>query len=766
MPQRKEEFLKRLHETFKIEAREHLDAISARLAEIAGADAVACTRAIEISFREAHTLKAAARAVGQSEIELLCQALESVFAALKRAQVVPGGDQIAVMLRAVDAASDLLAALDRGLDAAQRASAEELAAALGALAGAAATRAHVRAPAADSTVEAQDRGQNEAATKAVPATVVAPGTIRMSVQRLDALLLQTEEMLSVKLAARRQDALLREAANEFASWRSEWQRTRARLAPARATQSSGADSAADDPAHGLQTLMSWNEDRLGSFATTLAVTGRQAATAAREVAFKVDRLLQELKQILLLECRALLESVPKVVRDLAREQGKEVDVFVAGAELEIDRRVLDELKEPLLHLLRNCIDHGIETPRNRAAAGKPERATVRITAAALASDKVEFIVADDGAGIALAALAAAAVKLGLLPAERASAAGPAELLPLVFQSGVSTSPMVTDLSGRGLGLAIVRERVERLGGAIAVETSAGKGTTFRLVVPLTLATFRGVLVRVCDQVLVLPTLAVERVFGGTRDQLRTVEGRSVLALNGDHLPLVQLADALELEQTGAAPAGNTGNGGKFVAVILGSSAMRVAFEVDEILGDQEVLVKPLGRNLARVRNVLGATVLGDGRIAPILNPHDLLKSAASSAGKAHAATAHAAAAAQPARVLVVEDSITARGLLKNILETAGYLVTTAVDGVAAWSLLRLESFDVVVSDVEMPRMNGFDLTARVRADPRMAQLPVILVTALESREDRERGVDVGANAYIVKRDFDQHRLLEVLQRFV
>jgi two-component system chemotaxis sensor kinase CheA len=331
----------------------------------------------------------------------------------------------------------------------------------------------------------------------------------------------------------------------------------------------------------------------------------------------------------------------------------------------------------------------------------------------------------------------------------------------MFQSGVSTAPIITDLSGRGLGLAIVREKVERLGGTIEVETREGRGTTFRLLVPLTLATFRGIVVRVADHSFVIPTLGIERVLSGRRDDLRTVEDRAMLAINGTHLPFVKLADVLEIAPSARAAEADS----RFLALVLGSSAMRVAFEVDEIQGDREVLVKPLGRTLERVRNVLGATVLADVGIAPILNIHDLLKSALRVArAPVSAGISATPQAAEERRVLIVEDSITARGLLKNILEAAGYQVKAAVDGAEAWALLCLEPFDVVVSDVEMPRMNGFDLTARIRADRRLAELPVVLVTALDSREDRERGVDVGANAYIVKRDFDQKRLFEVLQR--
>jgi two-component system chemotaxis sensor kinase CheA len=256
---------------------------------------------------------------------------------------------------------------------------------------------------------------------------------------------------------------------------------------------------------------------------------------------------------------------------------------------------------------------------------------------------------------------------------------------------------------------------------------------------------------------------MSRVVSADRNTIETVEDRAALMIDGIPVMLVKLRDVLELSHSYTGTRGD-----KLFAVVLGAAERRVAFEVDEILGDQEILIKPLGRYLVRVPNILGAAVLGTGRVAPILNAHDLLKSAtiAARAYRQENEEADDQAIDDDKSILVVEDSITARGLLKNILEAAGYRVTTAVDGIDAWSALRLEPFQLVISDVEMPRMNGFDLTARIRADKNLADLPVLLLTALESREDRERGIDVGANAYIVKSDFDQERLLEVIRRLI
>jgi two-component system chemotaxis sensor kinase CheA len=298
-----------------------------------------------------------------------------------------------------------------------------------------------------------------------------------------------------------------------------------------------------------------------------------------------------------------------------------------------------------------------------------------------------------------------------------------------------------------------------------VDSRQGVGTTFRIELPATRATFRGILVEAAGRVLVLPTMEVERIVRVRPTDIQTVEGRETLAFEGRAVALVWLGDVLELpaaERSEVAAAG-------VPVMILGGRDQWIGFAVDEVRGEQEILVKPLAKPLSRVRNVAAATVLGSGEVAPILNVADLLKSAQRSV---HAAVRVVADAASPlarskaTSILVAEDSITSRMLLKGILESAGYNVKIAVDGLEAFTLLRAGNFDLLVSDVEMPRLNGFDLTARIRADKKLAELPVVLVTALETREDRERGIDAGANAYLVKSSFDQSNLLEAVRRLV
>jgi len=594
---------------------------------------------------------------------------------------------------------------------------------------------------------------------------VSERTVRIAVAKLDARLVEAEEMLQAKLTSGQRAEDLRDLAHRFADWRNEW----AAVEPeARAFRQAidRPDAARIDhrpgPGSGrLLEFLDWNRDHIKSLESKVATLTRTAEQDHREIGKLVDDLLAGSKKLLLLPFATLAVSFPKLVRDLCQDQGKEADLVIRGEEVEIDKRILEEMKDPLIHLLRNCIDHGVEIPALRVRGGKPPRATITLAMTPVNGNKVEILVADDGTGIDTDKVKASAIKHGFLSAKNTNQLPDAEAQTLVFQPQVSTSPIITRVSGRGLGLAIVREQAEKLGGSVSVESQPQQGTSFRILLPSMLATFRGILIEVAGRQFVVPTSHVERVVRAAATDVQSVEGRETIALSGRVIALVRLADVLELPRAEAEAAPSPAN----PVLVLGLGDQRIAFMVDAVLDEQEVLVKPLRRPLSRVRNIAGATVLGSGHVVPILNIGDLLKSARKTGG----AAVRAAPKAKPAEakaVLVVEDSITSRMLIKSILESAGYKVRTSVDGMEAFTLLRAEKFDMVVSDVEMPRLNGFDLTARIRADKKLAELPVVLVTARETREDRERGIDVGANAYIVKSSFDQSDLLDAVRRLM
>ena len=742
------EFLQRLLATFRVEADEHLEAMASGLLELERRPS-AEDRAmiVERIYREAHSLKGAARAVNLAEIETLCHALESIFAGLK-------GDRLPGSPPLFDLLQQALTVLG------------ELLAAPGGASLKPALLQRLQSLAQGASAEASAQEVPEAPVAAPEPVAPAPGaaTIRVATAKLDAVMRQAEELFAPRLAAGQHAVDLGEAVAAFAAWK----KRRFGLQPSLRSLERSLPQQGKKLAGELRRLLDYLEAEalsLKAIEDRLAALQRASEQDHRTLSGIVDALVDDVKELHLLPCASLLATLPRLARELARDRGKEVKLTISGGEIEIDRRILEEIKDPLSHLLRNSIDHGIEPPVARQAGNKPVSGAISIAVAQKDSNKVEIVFADDGAGMDVAKLKAAAARLGLVSRPDLENLDEREVLALSFRSGLSTSAMVTDLSGRGLGLAIVREKIERLSGSIAIETRPGAGTRFRIVLPLTLATFRGVLVRVAEQNFIIPAVNVERVARVAARDVRTLENRETMPLAGQAVSLVWLSDVLELPRRHSSSAPES-----HPVVVLGLGLERIAFRVDEVVGEQEVLVKGLGRQLARVRNLAGASVLGTGQVVAVLNVPDLMKSAVKFAANLPASQPITPAGGPTEGVrrsiLVVEDSITSRALLKNILESAGYQVTTAVDGLDAYTTLKTGAFDLVVSDVEMPRMDGFDLTARMRADKQLAGLPVVLVTALASREHRERGIDVGANAYIVKGSFDQSDLLEVIARLI
>jgi len=759
MDQRNQEFRRRLLATFKIEAGEHVQALSSGLIELEKAtNPKQRAEILEIVFREAHSLKGAARAVDCPEIESICQRIESVFAGLKRTDSAIAPGLLDVLHDALDTLGKLLSSMGLAAPDKVKPPISELQRRLDrAVAG------------ADASIS--DRGRSEKVVAPVDPVRDLPralfedkpvraDTVRIATAKLDALLFQAEGLLAAKLTAAQRALEIRDAIAALGELKKERDRITSSAKADRQGSGKNGDGFAEPQLRRMLELAAWENTFLRSFETRLGALASAAERDHRTLAGMVDGLLEDVKEALMLPVSTALEVLPKSVRDLSRAQGKEAELAVRGGEIEIDRRILEQMRDPLIHLVRNCIDHGIETPGQRKLKSKPSRGIISVAISQKDGSRIEILVSDDGAGIDAARVEAAARKLGIVPEEHADGAEQPGVLPLVFHSGVTTSPIITELSGRGLGLAIVREKVETLGGMISVESEPGKGTTFRMELPLTLAIYRGVHVKVNDQLFVLPTIQVEHAVRIPRSAVKTVENRETIPWNGQVLALVRLADVLELPGRNSDYAA----AGTIQVMILGSGNKRIALQVDEIIGEQEILVKPLGRQLSRVRNIAGATVLGTGKAVPILNVADLLRSAVGAVSTAAAALPGKPSAAGRKSILVAEASITSRALLKNILESAGYEVSTAVDGIDAFSRLKTQPFDLLVSDVEMPRMSGFELTARIRSDKALAELPVVLVTALESQEHRERGIDVGADAYIVKSSFDQGNLLEVVRR--
>jgi two-component system chemotaxis sensor kinase CheA len=773
-----EQFRQHLLATFKVEAGEHINAISSGLLALEKSeDMEKQAEIVETVFRAAHSLKGAARAVNLKEIEGLCQNLESVFNVLKKRELVQSVELFDLLQQVLNLLEQLLSSEGAVLPAETGDLERELIRRLEAFQKGVSPSPVLISETPLIVPEKEPAAHGVAAPVIVQehrvATTDIAETVRISMAKLTSVLLQAEEMLAAKLAAQQRCIDMRAANGAFRIWEKEW----ARVAPCIQDIRKNTTRAADDKkipteeelvraAGKILDFLEWNREFVKSIKKQYVSAAKSGEGDSLVLGGMVDNLLDDVKKAMIFPFSSLLELYPKVARELARDSGKELELVIKGGDIEIDRRILDEMKDPILHLLRNCVDHAIEKPEERIKKDKPPHGTVIIEIYPK-DNKVEVTIADDGIGISPDQIRTTILKLGVVAQEKTAELTDKELLSYVFQSGVSTSPIITDLSGRGLGLAIVKEKVEKLGGTVSLESKPGIGTIFHMVLPITVATFRGVLVKAGEHEFILPTMYVERAARIRRDEIKTVESRETIVFNESPVALASLASVLEL----ATAVGAAETQEQAQVVVVSNAGIRIAFLVDEIVNEQEVLLKPLGPQLVRVRNMAGATILGTGRMVPVINVPDLLRSAVKASGPSLARITGAGSEDQEDivpkhSVLVVEDSITTRTLLKNILETAGYDVVTAIDGLDALTNLKTRTFDIVVSDVDMPRMNGFDLTAKIRSDQKMTDMPVILVTALESLEDRERGIDAGANAYIVKSSFDQSNLLGVIHRLI
>lgn len=492
---------------------------------------------------------------------------------------------------------------------------------------------------------------------------------------------------------------------------------------------------------------------------------RSALSNARDLARELDldrvrsqqlseRLQGAIRQLRMVRVDTLRGALSRAVQSAAAVAGGAIELRVEGAETELDRAILERLRDPLLHLVRNAVAHGIEDVAARAALGKPPTGAVTLRART-AGPWVEIDIEDDGRGIDPEAVRARAVRDGFMSEMEARSAGAQELLELLFRPGFTTSGAVSELAGRGFGMDIVRTNLSEMGGHVTISSELGRGTRVRMRAPLTLLTIRALGVRAAGQLFAIPMIGIDGALSLRRQSVRVVDAVEVVSVGGALLPVSLLSALLGL---GLGDAWETSP-----AVIVGSGHRRRVLVVDEVVGERELTIQALPWNLRHVAGVAGAAVGDSEEVVLVLDVHELSSgSASSSAGVAAAPTREF----RQHRILVVDDSVTSRTLEKNILSSAGYEVLMAVDGRAALELLADVDVDLVITDVDMPTMNGIELTRAIRSNQALAQLPVVLVTSLGADEDRQRGADAGADAYIVKGTFDQDELLRAVARLL
>lgn len=785
----------RLAETFAVEFGERLSALERDLLAIeAGADGEARDSLVGSLLREAHSLKGAAHVVGQAEVGAIAHAMESRLAEM-RADRTAGQWPLQPLFDALEALTSLRESaaaepaqlepvIDGLRDSIRPADPSETPARQARPTGSVAGRrpAGAKRPASPRPSRTAAATPPEATLWAPPAAPAAPaagsvppvpegrstwspgvepaagGSIRIRTEHLDALLARGTELAAARDRAASRQAELRRLRRGVAEWRRDWQRVRGDVARL---------TAADHGDSGLRDVIGFMADagsRMERLERELAHVVAAGNADRGRLAALADGLGTELLDLRLVPVGTLFDRFPRMVRDLAIGSGKRLELRQVGWETEIDRQLLERFIDPVMHLLRNAVDHGIEPEAERVAAGKPPAGMVLLEASQR-SGGIRIEVSDDGAGIDPAGVRRAAIDAGIPEGELPPASDQAGILRLALRPGVTTAGHVSEVSGRGVGLDIVRDAVARVGGTIEVTSQVGAGTRVGLQLPLTLILVDVVVVGVDNRRYALPIGSLERCVRVVAGELTEVSGRPALQLGGGPVMLADLGELL-----GGGPVGADADGRRLAAVLKAGDE-RVALLVDVVHSAIRVVVKGLGPLLESAGGsplVAGAAILGDDELVLVLDPGELARAATIErpGSPVRVQREPGPDVSRPVSILVVDDSVTTRTLEKSILEAAGFAVAVATDGLEALAALRREHVDLVVSDVDMPRLDGFELTRRIKADPGTRDLPVVLVTALDSPEQQEQGLDAGADAYLLKRAFDQRVLLETIQRLV
>jgi two-component system, chemotaxis family, sensor kinase CheA len=701
-----EELDRQLLEMFTQEARERATDIERTLIGIEETGDASEKRALqEQLLRTVHSLKGAAGLVQVRGVESICHWMEEMLASATQDERVLAPTQLDLLLKAADAIAEAARQLERG-ETPSSAQVESVVSDL------------ETAITAGADEEAAPRSSFKQPHVPVRSTDM-DGSMRVSADRLDALLHRSGELLSWNVAMRQhaeRASLLREKARR------------------------------------LHAQGPHSEKEAANIESGLRALAASLRRDARLMHGAVTALGQEVRHTRTQPFAEACKGLERIVRDMAAATGKSAKLEVRGGEIEIDRSILAGLQDSLRHLVRNAVAHGIEPSAERRSIGKPEKGLV-VVAASVSGDRMQVVVQDDGRGLDPALLRKLADQTG-----SRAAIGEEQLIQHVFEPGVSTSPTVTSLSGRGIGLDIVRSAVEGMRGTATVAQPAEGGTAFTLTLPLTLATVRALEVVSAGQVFTIDTASVERVIRIAVRDIVYEDERHVATTTDGPLPVIDLASWLGLRPAGERPAKDA-----MPAVVIGAGDRKAAVLVDEVAGEQELLARSLGSRLAKVRRYCGGMVLPDGRIVLLLNTAVLIEAALEKAPTPDPFSGQATEAGRR-KVLVVDDSKYIRALVRLILEGAGYDVAMAADGWEALEHLSDHGADIVVADVDMPKMDGFELTEAIRGSERFSSLPIVLVTGREAPEDRLRGFRLGASAYVTKSQFDAQQFLETMSR--
>jgi two-component system chemotaxis sensor kinase CheA len=732
--------MKKFLARFVEEAREHINKLNDGFVSLEKNPADPET--INAVFRSAHTIKGSSRMMKLAPIAETAHKLEDVLGAVRDGKIVISKKVFDLMFAAVDAISNMIDKTASGheikeIDIDDSSLCEALAAAV----NDPKDNAGDDKPAAEAKpAEAKPAAPPPSSATAIK-TTAASETVRISANKLDGLIKLMGEMVSSRSRAKRILLDIKSVENAV--------KRHAGLI----RQKAGYDvmeASARSLFSGIKHLISMvHDDNIMN-------------------ALLTDELQSSALAMRMVPLSPVFDSMPRMVRDLSRSLGKEADIAIEGSDIELDKQIIDRLGEPLLHLIRNAIDHGIEPVDERKKAGKPEKGIIRLSASYDAGSAL-IEVKDDGRGIPKEKIKEKALRKKMFGPEEIEAMSDAALMDLIFQPGFSTSAIVTDVSGRGVGLDVVKKTIaEDLKGSVSVDTALGFGTSFYIRLPLTLAIMRLLLISAWGMTFAIPAQYVKEILRSPETEFMDVVDKKAVRLRNEFIPVERLGAVLRY------PDNKAGNKAHYaqkkkktvedpLIVIIHAGTEKLGLIVDELIDEEDMVIKPLPLCIKKTGMSAGVTISGRNEVVNVLHIPAVMEAVKNLSGFA---VKEKKRQERALNILVVDDSINTREIEKSILESYGYKVDIAEDGMDGLDKAMKFKYDAVITDVEMPRMDGFSLTERLRGEEGYKDTAIIIVTSREKDEDKRRGIRAGADAYIVKGSFDQTNLIETLQNLV
>jgi two-component system, chemotaxis family, sensor histidine kinase and response regulator WspE len=709
---------------------------------------------LEACMRAAHSLKGGARMVGLNAGVGVAHVMEDCFVAAQRGNITLGQSRIDLLLEGVDLLSRIAQTPEASMgewDTVKLAEVSELVAALTAVVEgrdvdenvAAPLPGNAPAPAAVPTAIAAASVRPPRTSERAEARSASDRVLRVSAESLNRLLaLAGESLVESRWLSPFDQALLRlkrlqyeaakrlDAVRQALSERGPTERVEATVVSAQAKLAE------------CQQLLSQRLVELEQF------DSRSSDLA--------HRLYHEAQACRMRPFSDGVQGFPRMVRDVARTLGKQVRLEISGHATQVDRDILEQLDAPIGHLLRNAIDHGLESPAERVAAGKPAEGVIRLDAHHSAGT-LQILVSDDGRGMDLGKLRKAVAERGLTTDAVAEHLSEAELLEFLFLPGFTLKDAVTDISGRGVGLDAVQTSIKQVRGSVRVTSQLGRGARFQLQLPLTLSVVRTLLVEIGGEPYAFPLAHIVRTLQLSKQKIELLEGRQHFELDGARVGLVSASQLLASEPQAT--------GEQLAVVVVGDHEGIYGLVTDRFLGERELVVQPLDARLGKVKDISAGALMEDGSPVLIVDVEDMIRSVVKlvSGGQlARVQHGERVSRAPRKRILVVDDSLTVRELERKLLGNHGYDVEIAVDGMDGWNAVRTESFHLVITDIDMPRMNGFELVSLIKKDTQLRAMPVMIVSYKDREEDRRRGLDAGADYYLTKGSFHDETLVEAV----